>query len=69
MKPAVRTALQILLTLGVSAAGGFLFDATGLPAGWLMGGALAVAETTSPDSASRTRRAVSRQTVTIIGRP
>lgn len=31
------------LTIGISVAGGFLVNAAGLPAGWLMGGALAVA--------------------------
>jgi len=34
--------LPTLLTLAISAAGGFLADAIGLPAGWLMGGALGV---------------------------
>lgn len=36
-------ALITLRTVAVSAAGGFAFDLFGLPAGWLMGGALAVA--------------------------
>ncbi len=43
---AIRFSLQplfpVLLTLAISAIGGFLADMLGLPAGWLMGGALAV---------------------------
>lgn len=38
----MKQAATILFTIAVSAIGGFLVDATGLPAGWLMGGALAV---------------------------
>jgi uncharacterized protein len=36
-------ALLTLRTIAVSAAGGFVFNLIGLPAGWLMGGALSVA--------------------------
>jgi membrane AbrB-like protein len=43
MNPALRTTLQILLTFAISATGGLAFSLTGLPAGWLMGGAVAVA--------------------------
>lgn len=38
-----RVFLTLFTTIAVSAAGGFVADAIGLPAGWLMGGALAVA--------------------------
>ena len=34
---------MIALTIAISVAGGFVADFVGLPAGWLMGGALAVA--------------------------
>jgi membrane AbrB-like protein len=34
---------ETLVTIAISAAGGFVANAIGLPAGWLMGGALAVA--------------------------
>ncbi|MBB4053154.1 hypothetical protein GGR20_002811 [Devosia subaequoris] len=37
-----RTILSVLLTLAISAAGGGIATFLGLPAGWLMGGALAV---------------------------
>ncbi|MEO5806680.1 AbrB family transcriptional regulator [Devosia sp.] len=40
MSPA-RATLATLLTLLLSAAGGFLGNALGIPAGWIMGGALA----------------------------
>jgi membrane AbrB-like protein len=39
----MTTLLRTLLTVAISTAGGFLFNLTGVPAGWLMGGALAVA--------------------------
>ncbi|HQZ12162.1 MAG TPA: AbrB family transcriptional regulator [Devosia sp.] len=39
----MTTFLRALLTIAISIAGGFLVNLTGLPAGWLMGGALAVA--------------------------
>ena len=44
MKPTrvLQETLPVLLTLGLSAAGGGLATLLGLPAGWLMGGALAV---------------------------
>lgn len=37
-----RTVLLVLLTVGISAAGGAVANLLGLPAAWLMGGALAV---------------------------
>ena len=40
--PSWRIILSALLTLAISAAGGFVANALGLPAGYLMGGALAV---------------------------
>ena len=39
---ALSKTLPVLLTLAVSAAGGLVATLLGLPAGWLMGGALAV---------------------------
>jgi membrane AbrB-like protein len=39
----LSTTLSTLLTIAISAAGGFVANFAGLPAGWLMGGALAVA--------------------------
>jgi membrane AbrB-like protein len=38
-----RTAFDTVLTIAISAAGGFAANAAGAPAGWLMGGAIAVA--------------------------
>ena len=43
LPPQLRSVLPVVLTLLVSAAGGGLATLAGLPAGWLMGGALAVA--------------------------
>lgn len=40
--PSRRTLLAVFLTLVISAGGGALASVLGLPAGWLMGGALAV---------------------------
>jgi uncharacterized protein len=37
-----RTTLLVIMTLAISAAGGFVANWLALPAGWLMGGALAV---------------------------
>lgn len=42
MSPAATTALRTLFAIAVSLAGGFLGHLSGLPAGWLMGGAIAV---------------------------
>lgn len=39
----MTTVLRTLLTIAISIAGGYVVNLTGLPAGWLMGGALAVA--------------------------
>jgi membrane AbrB-like protein len=43
--PSRRTLIAVLLTLAISAVGGGLATLLGLPAGWLMGGALAVTVT------------------------
>ncbi|SEP86611.1 hypothetical protein SAMN05428969_1262 [Devosia sp. YR412] len=40
--PALSTILPVLLTIAISAIGGGIATLVGLPAGWLMGGALAV---------------------------
>lgn len=42
-RPWLGTAMAVATGIAISAAGGFLVNATGLPAGWLMGGAIAVA--------------------------
>jgi membrane AbrB-like protein len=39
----MTTVLFTLLTIAISAVGGYLMNLTGVPAGWLMGGALTVA--------------------------
>ncbi len=41
--PHLRTAQRFAITLALSAAGGFLFQSLGMPAGWVSGGLLAVA--------------------------
>ncbi|MBU1304026.1 MAG: AbrB family transcriptional regulator [Alphaproteobacteria bacterium] len=43
LTPRIRSALVVVFTLLVSAGGGWAAALLGLPAGWLMGGALAVA--------------------------
>ncbi len=42
-RPTFRTVQRFLITLALSAGGGFLFQSLGMPAGWISGGLLAVA--------------------------